>query len=440
MNKKFKITVSLIAVFVLVFGLNSFAFAGNEYTILSQGRFVDRNGTEDTSDDTVLFDSRDLVTLKTMVETGKTKLSTAINAYPNANVQTLDTFDNLSSAINNLTSVPDIYYYDKATEGDSCARYIYEAGSYYPCNEYGEKTSNTALTGTITVVTKDDTTEPAAGEIQLVKYEQTQAANLSAGSAGYVDKTFILGSGSDNISYRNLADATINTNSNNYKAGVAATKVGTAAAANVLSGKTFTNASGVGLTGTMKNNGAWTSTPTGSGKVTIPAGYHNGSGYVDTSSVYTKGYNDGKDVGTTTILNSFSGQELKYPSNDVTWRTTSGNISGCTKIDQYKWVYNTLAVAQISSPQYFSTLRIDYISDNGMQVDGVWQTYYAGLSVSFELKGDSGTIYYTGDGLSSINISSISEPVTLSVTWGVKHNDSSQTSTFKVYNIFATIK
>ena len=43
----------------------------------------------------------------------------------------------------------------------------------------------------------------------------------------------------------------------------------------------------------MANQGAWTNTPTGSGKITIPAGYHNGSGYVDTATVYTNGYNAG---------------------------------------------------------------------------------------------------------------------------------------------------
>ena len=65
--------------------------------------------------------------------------------------------------------------------------------------------------------------------------------------------------------------------------------VGTATAAHVLAGKTFTNTSGVGIAGAMANQGAWTNTPTASGKVTIPAGYHNGSGYVDTSGVYEAG-------------------------------------------------------------------------------------------------------------------------------------------------------
>lgn len=53
---------------------------------------------------------------------------------------------------------------------------------------------------------------------------------------------------------------------------------GTAQPGDVLSGKTFTNDAGE-QTGTMPNNGAVTITP-GTSNITIPAGYHNGSGYV----------------------------------------------------------------------------------------------------------------------------------------------------------------
>ena len=84
---------------------------------------------------------------------------------------------------------------------------------------------------------------------------------------------------------------------NKYNAGVTATKVGTAVAANVLSGKTFTNSSGVGLSGSMVDRGAWTNTPTTSGNITIPAGYHNGSGYVNTATVYNNGYTAGAAAG-----------------------------------------------------------------------------------------------------------------------------------------------
>lgn len=68
-----------------------------------------------------------------------------------------------------------------------------------------------------------------------------------------------------------------------YNEGVADTKVGTAGAAQVLSGYTFTNVSSVGAQGSMPNRGAWTTSVTPSSAsqtVVIPEGYHNGSGYV----------------------------------------------------------------------------------------------------------------------------------------------------------------
>jgi hypothetical protein len=61
--------------------------------------------------------------------------------------------------------------------------------------------------------------------------------------------------------------------------GTASTASGTAAAADVLSGKTFSNASATGVAGSMSNNGAVSITP-GTTAQTIPAGYHNGAGSV----------------------------------------------------------------------------------------------------------------------------------------------------------------
>lgn len=55
---------------------------------------------------------------------------------------------------------------------------------------------------------------------------------------------------------------------------------GDAVAADVLSGKTFSNASAVGINGTMPNRGAVSGQATPSQPYTIPAGYHNGSGIV----------------------------------------------------------------------------------------------------------------------------------------------------------------
>ena len=60
----------------------------------------------------------------------------------------------------------------------------------------------------------------------------------------------------------------------------------TATSSDILSGKVIVGKDGELLTGTMPNRGAWNSSVGINGSVTIPAGYHNGSGRV-TNSVST---------------------------------------------------------------------------------------------------------------------------------------------------------
>lgn len=55
---------------------------------------------------------------------------------------------------------------------------------------------------------------------------------------------------------------------------------GNAGTGDVLSGKTFSNSSTNGATGTMTNRGAWSTTINPGGSVTIPSGYHSGGGKV----------------------------------------------------------------------------------------------------------------------------------------------------------------
>ena len=58
----------------------------------------------------------------------------------------------------------------------------------------------------------------------------------------------------------------------------------TANTSDVLNGKTFYSGNEDLKTGTMINNGAWTSSVAAGGSVTIPAGYHNGGGKVIASA------------------------------------------------------------------------------------------------------------------------------------------------------------
>ena len=88
---------------------------------------------------------------------------------------------------------------------------------------------------------------------------------------------------------------------------------GDAVAADVLSGKTFSNADGVGKTGTMPNNGAVSGTATPSQPYTIPAGYHNGSGTVTASSAASSG-------AFTTIQNTPVNVNLGYKPDYLAFR------------------------------------------------------------------------------------------------------------------------
>ncbi len=67
---------------------------------------------------------------------------------------------------------------------------------------------------------------------------------------------------------------------------------GTAGTGDVLTGKTFSGAAGIEKAGTMPENGAWTGETTGNGNVPIPAGHHNGQGYVSGAGAYAKGMVD----------------------------------------------------------------------------------------------------------------------------------------------------
>ena len=87
----------------------------------------------------------------------------------------------------------------------------------------------------------------------------------------------------------------------------------------------------------VTNRGAWTSTPTSSGKVTIPAGYHSGSGYVDTSKVYNAGKSKvvfNQHYGATSPASGY--YTLRSYKNNTT-RTMIMIVSGCGNGDALKY-------------------------------------------------------------------------------------------------------
>lgn len=71
-------------------------------------------------------------------------------------------------------------------------------------------------------------------------------------------------------------------------------KQGEALPEQVLNGVTFSNKNESNIVGTMPNNGAVKLNTNGSGNVIIPAGYHNGSGYVSGLGAYNSGRSQGQ--------------------------------------------------------------------------------------------------------------------------------------------------
>lgn len=87
----------------------------------------------------------------------------------------------------------------------------------------------------------------------------------------------------------------------------------TATASDILEGKKGADSSGNPVNGSMTNRGAWTSTKTSNGSVTIPEGYHNGSGKV-----------------TVNVSTSTDTGALDTPS--INFDTTTGKFTATSKV------------------------------------------------------------------------------------------------------------
>lgn len=97
----------------------------------------------------------------------------------------------------------------------------------------------------------------------------------------------------------------------------------TAAASNVLTGKTFYAGADDDIkTGTMVDNGAKTATLSPGGSYTIPAGYHNGAGKVTANSVTLSG-----NAGTGQVLSGYTFYSNNYNSKQTGTMANKGAVS-----------------------------------------------------------------------------------------------------------------
>lgn len=164
-----------------------------------------------------------------------------------------------------------------------------------------------AITGKGVTTSKDDTFATMADNIGKIKSNPTLQSKSAALHTGQTSVTMKPDSGYDGLSQATAAitlqekTAALSTAAQSITpdSGKVLSKVtvpavtGTAGTGDVLSGKTFSSAAGINKTGAMANQGAWKGATSGSGNVAIPAGYHNGNGYVSGEGAYNAGYGNG---------------------------------------------------------------------------------------------------------------------------------------------------
>lgn len=110
-----------------------------------------------------------------------------------------------------------------------------------------------------------------------------------------------------------------------------------AAAADVLSGKSFHLADGESASGSMTNRGAVTGTiATKAGTYTIPAGYHNGSGSVGISSAEQQKIISGNIKNGVTILGvqgSYTGEGSSLQSKTISYTPSASQQTDTVTAD-----------------------------------------------------------------------------------------------------------
>jgi len=161
-----------------------------------------------------------------------------------------------------------------------------------------------------------------------------------------------------------------------YTCGAAAT--GDAVAADVLTGKTFSNGTSSGIAGGMANNGAVTITP-GTTAQTIAAGYHNGSGTVagDTNLVAAN-IVSGKTIFGVAGSASAAANPAPVPKTGATADTTGVNFpnprftvnAGCTVTDNLTglmWLKDANLAATVSyDPDVTGNGKVQWSNANAL--------------------------------------------------------------------------
>lgn len=170
---------------------------------------------------------------------------------------------------------------------------------------------------------------------------------------------------------------------------------GNAAQKDVLSGKTFANATSDSLTGTMPNNGAVSPAALNcNGSYTIPAGYHNGSGVVTANTLAAQTtVDDGKTAATAATIRSgyqawVNGNKISGSMATLTSANFSGSHSSTVAGAASNYVTKSSAAGYVASGTSVNTLAagtsptISTTAATGTKTINVKPGYYNKISVN----------------------------------------------------------
>lgn len=163
----------------------------------------------------------------------------------------------------------------------------------------------------------------------------------------------------------------------------------TATASDILEGKKGADSSGNVVNGSMTNRGAWSSTKTSNGDVTIPAGFHDGSGKVSV------------DVSTTVESGELDTPTVSFDTTNGRFTTTakvktSGYIStSATKTNSYSLTRNLGGTITPAKDSQTISLSGQYCTGDYV-VNGDSNLVPENIKKNIFLFGEKGT--YAGDG------------------------------------------
>lgn len=146
---------------------------------------------------------------------------------------------------------------------------------------------------------------------------------------------------------------------------------GTARAADVLAGKTFTNNDGVEYTGSMPERGTWNGSLGTSGAVTIPSGHHSGLGKVSAQTQTAMTLNPGTTQKTAYVYQKYmlgnitvpaidipaayikKGQKITFPDGSSVVGTWEGYVANANDL-YYRGIYNNPVNLETSNMEFRS--------------------------------------------------------------------------------------